>query len=351
MIKQRKTYLYGCDVFHTHMPHSFAVITNKYVKLFLLIVSSHYIVAQTYPPPAGFIGTTAMFKDSIAFVNWVSDCKVNRGFQDVSNISLGRASVGDSSLALGLAQSNGVVSLGDGGFAICQFPYPIKDELGNDFAVFENSFDGLFLELAFVEVSSDGLHFFRFPSHSLTDTAVQVGPFNYLDATKLNNLAGKYINGYGTPFDLSDLPNNVLLNKNNITHVKIIDCVGSLNKEFASIDSYGNKINDPWPTPFFNSGFDLDAIGVIHQNSITNIDDMRNQENLISVFPNPLNTYDKLTVLSSHAILLVELYNAVGHKLIENKGDTVMLNNITSGLYYLKIKLENRTVVKKIIVN
>jgi len=78
---------------------------------------------------------------------------------------------------------------------------------------------------------------------------------------------------------------------------------------------------------------------------------MRNQENLISVFPNPLNKNEKLTVLSSNAILFMELYNAVGYKLIENKGDTVILNNITTGLYYLKIKLKNTTVVKKIIVN
>jgi hypothetical protein len=172
-----------------------------------------------------------------------------------------------------------------------------------------------------------------------------------LDATQLNNLAGKYINGYGTPFDLSDIANNILLDKNNITHVKIVDCVGSINNEYASRDSHGNKINDPWPTPFANSGFDLDAIGVIHQNSITDLNEMLDQENTISVFPNPLNSNEKLTVLSSNAILFMELYNAVGYKLIENKGDTVILNNITSGLYYLKINLKNTTVVKKIIVN
>lgn len=351
MKKKEKFNINDVDVFFKYILSNTVLIKRKYGALLVFVFFSRYLSAQFYSPSAGSSGTTAMFKDSLAFVNWVSTCELNRGFQDISNLSLGYTNVGDSSLAIGIAQSNGVVSLGDGGYAICQFPYPIKDELGNDFAVFENSFDGLFLELAFVEVSSDGVHFFRFPSHSLTDTLLQVGPFDYLDATKLNNLAGKYINGYGTPFDLSDLPNNVLLNKNNITHVKIIDCVGSINNEYASRDSHGNKINDPWPTPFANSGFDLDAVGVIHQNSITELNEMSDQEHSMSVFPNPLNKNEKLTVLSSNTILLIELYNTGGQKLIENKGDTVVLNNITSGLYYLKINLKNKIVVRKIVVN
>lgn len=324
---------------------------KQIIYLFICILFYKQVKSQAFAPPAGFLGTTAIYKDSSDFINWVSRCSISRGYQNISDVSLSFSTIGDSSLALGIAQSNGVVSLGDGGVAICQFPYPIKNDLGNDFAVFENSFDGLFLELAFVEVSSDGVNYFRFPATSLTDTTIQIGPFDYTDATKINNLAGKYKAGYGTPFDLDDIPNHILLNKNNITHVKIIDCIGSVNNLYATRDYNFNKINDPWPTPFESSGFDLDAIGVIHQNSITDIDDMLNQENLISVFPNPLNTNEKLTVLSSQPILLIELYNAVGHKLIENKGDTVMLNNITSGLYYLKIKLKNTTVVKKIIVN
>jgi hypothetical protein len=324
---------------------------RQVLYIFLCSIFYNQIKSQVYAPSAGFAGTTAMYKDSLAFINWASTCKVSRGLQDLSTISLGYATVGDSSLALGIAQSNGVVSLGDGGFAICQFPYPIKDELGNDFAVFENSFDGLFLELAFVEVSSDGEHFFRFPSHSLTDTVVQVGPFNYLDAIKINNLAGKYINAYGTPFDLNDIANSELLNKSNITHVKIIDCVGSINNEYASRDFHGNKINDPWPTPFANSGFDLDAIGVIHQNNMTEINEIDDSENSISVFPNPLNTNERVTILSSSTVFLVELYNAIGQKIIENNGDSILLNNVSDGLYYLKIKLHNKTVVKKITVN
>lgn len=324
-------------------------------KLFLNIYFSLLIVnsiqAQIYAPQAGMPGSTAMYKDSSAFVNWVSECQLIRGYQDLSSIGFGFANVGDSSLAFGIALSNGVVSLGDAGVAICKFPFPIKDGVGNDFAVFENSFDGLFLELAFVEVSSDGEHFFRFPSHSLTDTTIQVSSFGYTDPTKINNLAGKYQAGYGTPFDLNDIPNNALLNKNSITHVKIIDCVGSINSIYATRDSNNNKINEPWPTPFGSSGFDLDAVGVINQNTIIGVNEMRNLENRISVYPNPINGNETLHIYSPEKISACKLVNASGNIIESAKGPMVHLSAISSGLYILNIETEKGTIHKKIIVN
>lgn len=58
------------------------------------------------------------------------------------------------------------------------------------------------------------------------------------------------------------------LNINSITHVKIIDVVGSINPTYGTHDKNNNIINDPWPTPFNSSGFDLDAIGVINQSAV-----------------------------------------------------------------------------------
>ena len=69
------------------------------------------------------------------------------------------------------------VSLGDGGTVVLTFPQPIGDVPGPDFAVFENGFkafdNSFFLELAHVEVSSDGVNFYRFPSSSLTPSLSQ----------------------------------------------------------------------------------------------------------------------------------------------------------------------------------
>lgn len=241
-----------------------------------------------FAPPAGQPGTSAMYKDSSAFIDWVVSCRVVRGYQDISNPGLGYASAGDSTMAYGPAGANGTVSLGDGGYAIVQFHAPVKDGPGPDFAVFENSFDGQFLELGFVEVSSDGLNFYRIPAISNTDTAIQTGGFGNTDATKIHNLAGKYKILYGTPFDIADIGTAPLLNRQSITHVKVIDVGGSIQNQYCSRDSNHHKVNDPWTTPYATSGFDLDAVGVIHNQWVTGI----NEKTVIGpqIYPNPFTT-------------------------------------------------------------
>ena len=66
--------------------------------------------------------------------------------------------------ALGKAQGSpyDVVCLGRGGVITLTFDAPIRDGAGWDFAVFENSFSDTFIELAYVEVSSNGTNFTRF---------------------------------------------------------------------------------------------------------------------------------------------------------------------------------------------
>ena len=325
-----------------------------YKNLFLKIVLSLSVIslnvnAQPYPPVVGQPGSTAIYKDSSAFVNWVTSCKVVRGLQDVSTPTLGLANGGDSSMVIGIAGTNGVVSLGDGGSAICTFQYPIKNGIGNDFAVFENSFDDTFLELAFVEVSSDGINFVRFPSHSLTDTTLQTNTFGTTDATKINNLAGKYRGSYGAPFDLQELAGNTNLNINAITHVKIIDVVGSVNKQYAKRDSYNNMINDPWPTPFPNGGFDLDAIGVIHQNTSVALKENDLDEKL-SLYPNPIKKGETILLSTSKDILFVSVYDFSGQKILTTKENFISTSELTEGIYFIEINSVKNSVTKKLLI-
>lgn len=247
------------------------------------LLSGSAALAQ-YAPAVGNPGTSAIYKDSSVFVNWATGCNVVRGYMDISNTSVGYASAGDSSMALGIAGSNGIVSLGDSGYATMTFQHPIADGPGWDFAVFENSFNDDFLELGFVEVSSDGEIFFRFPAHSLTDTTVQTGSFGSTDATKINNLAGKYRAMYGTPFDLSELSDQAGLNIMQITHVRIVDVIGNVSPQYATRDTANNPVNDPWPTAFSSGGFDLDAVGVIYENPLT-VGELITP--IIGIFPNP----------------------------------------------------------------
>lgn len=305
--------------------------------------------AQNYAPPAGQPGTSAIYKDSSVFVSWVLNCEVNRGYQDISDHSLGFASIGDNSMATGKAQSNGVLSLGDGGSAICTFAKPIKDEPGFDFAVFENGFDDVFLELAFVEVSSDGIHYFRFPSHSLSDTNTQTDGFGSTDATKINNLAGKYRGGYGTPFDLQELAGETGLDIHRITHVKIIDVVGSLNNTYASRDVHGNKINDPWPTPFPSGGFDLDAVGVIHENMVVGLPEISLESQLL-LYPNPAPSNEEIQIQSSLKINFTEVYSAQGNLIGAFKPEEISVKNCAPGLYFIRLYTASGTFTKRLLI-
>ena len=230
---------------------------------YLLLFFTIPVLAQ-FAPAAGVQGTTAIHKDSSIFVNWATACSVVIGQEDISNPLSILASAGNSSMAIG-APGNGIVSLGDGGEAILSFERFIENGPGWDFAIFENAFSDTFLELGVVEVSSNGTDFFRFPTTSFTQDSIQIDAFGAVDPTNINNLAGKYRANFGTPFDLEELINEPNLDINAISHVKIIDVIGSIDSNFCNYDQYLNKINDPFPTPFPSSGFDLDAVGVINQ--------------------------------------------------------------------------------------
>ncbi len=306
--------------------------------------------AQSYAPPAGQPGSTAIHKDSSVFVNWAKSCHVVRGYQDISDPSLGLCTAGDSSMATGKAMANGVVSLGDGGSATCRFENSISNGPGFDFAVFENAFNDTFLELAFVEVSSDGVNFVRFASHSLSDTSSQYTNAAVMNATKINNLAGKYRAAYGTPFDLQELAGKPGLDINAITHIRIIDVVGSLSKPYSTFDSYGNKINDPWPTAFPSGGFDLDAIGVIHQNSSTGIEKTASGINF-QVYPNPVAGNDILHLRGESRNVEYEICDGLGKTIVHGYAETaIMLPNLDKGLYLLKLSSGNDSSTSKMLV-
>lgn len=226
------------------------------------------LFAQSFAPAPGFPGTTAIHKDSSAIAFWAWEIDLQRGYLDISDKNLGYASFGLPGLGLYEAEGNSfdVVSLGDSGVAVLTFPYPVSNGEGYDFAVFENGFTDNYLELAFVEVSSDGINYERFPAISELQDTLQMGNYEFWDCGYVHNFAGKYRQGFGTPFDLQELAGTGI-DINNITHVKIIDVIGSINPLYGSFDSQGNVINDPWPSGFESGGFDLDGVAVIHSNA------------------------------------------------------------------------------------
>lgn len=301
---------------------------------------------------AGTASTSAIHKDSSAFVSWAKTCTVTRGWQDIANITLGVTNVGVDENGTLKAGDNPVVSLGDGGYAILTFSNTIKNGLGYDFAVFENSFSDTFLELAFVEVSSDGINYFRFPATCNLSTTLQIGPFDQTsDPSKINNLAGKYRINYGTPFDLEELKNSIGLNVDAITHIKIIDVVGSINNAFSRYDKNNSVINDPYPTGFGNGGFDLDAVGVIHQNPV-GIEELYNAINF-NLFPNPCS--DKLFInTASETEIYASLCDATGMQIYNeislSPSHTIDVSHLPEGIYFITLKSSRAICKKKVII-
>lgn len=166
--------------------------------------------------------------------------------------------------------ANGVVP----GSITLTFAEPLRDKTGADFVVFENGLVSLggagvagqiLAELAYVEVSSDGGTFVRFPSRSLTPA--RVGALGTIDVSNVFGLAGKHANAlgesWGTPFDLAWLKQDPQVtagrvNLEAVTHVRIVDIPG----DGSFLDSTGARIYDAWVT-VGSGGHDLEAIGVI----------------------------------------------------------------------------------------
>ena len=217
---------------------------------------SHGAIAGPYAPAAGQPGSTAISMNDPLITSWAT------GYLDYVPGDNVDAAWQTPERALGPAQgtSGDVVSLGTGGSIVLTFADPIANGAGYDFAVFENSFSDTFLELARVEVSSDGVNFFRFEAFSLTPAPV--GPFGTLDPTDIDGLAGKYRQGWGTPFDLDVFSGSSGIDVNNVSYVRLLDVVG----DGSMYDSNGNPIYDPYLTTG-SAGFDLDAIGVLNSAS------------------------------------------------------------------------------------
>lgn len=193
---------------------------------------------------------------------------------DVAAPELGVASFGLPSLVLGPSNTGGMVgssdvfTLGDGGFITLYFDTGIGDGIGNDFAVFENGFvdqgSGFFFgEFAFVEVSTDGFDFARFPATSLQATPVPA--FAVVDPTDYQNFAGDQMIGFGTGFDLRDLIDDPLVQNatvalTDIRFVRLVDVIG----DGSTTDQAGLPVYDPYATAFPAGGFDAEAVGVLH---------------------------------------------------------------------------------------
>ncbi|MHB1277579.1 MAG: T9SS type A sorting domain-containing protein [Bacteroidia bacterium] len=312
----------------------------QFIFVFLLLP---VLSMAQYAPRDNWPGSTAVPGDSSIFINWAKQVRVTRGFVDIRNPQAGKVQTGLPEMTLSYPDGQ-AVSLGDGGMAVLEFEPAIVNGPGADFAVFENGFhikaesDSDFLELAFVEVSSDGINWVRFAALSDNDTLNQLGTFDGSRANKVHNLAGKYVGNFGTPFDLEELKDSLGIDVMAIRFVRIIDVVGSLNDSFVTRDSRGYKVNDPFPTPFAQGGFDLDAVGVIYnQHSPNGIEELA----AFRPYPNPLRAGQAIQLAEEGTPLNWTLYSLAGKKMEEGKAASPALY-LVPGHYFMEVHSEGR---------
>lgn len=227
---------------------------RNHKRLRLERLEARRVLTGPYAPAAGQEGSTAIELDddrieswAVAWENYIPGAEVDAAWQTPGAV-----------LGPGSGDPLDIVSLGRGGQITVTFAAPIRDGDGPDFVIFENAITDNFLELGYVEVSSDGENFFRFPNDSLT--AGPVGAFGAVDPTEISGFAGKYRVGFGAPFDLADFASvSPLLDRDQVTHVRVIDIPG----DGTRLDSGGDAIYDPFPT-VGSAGVDLQAVGVIN---------------------------------------------------------------------------------------
>jgi len=319
---------------------------------FLTVLLAGLAHAQ-FSPQATLPGSDAIAADDPRIIAWANGCSFQRGWLDIADKSLGQPELGDATAATG-SYDMSLLSLGDSGVAVLTFEDAIRNGDGPDFVVFENGFANplnpaeAYLELAFVEVSSDGEHFVRFPAISHTQDTVQVDNFTYSDASLLHNFAGKYIAGYGTPFDLEDLADSAGIDLNRITHIRIVDVVGTLDTAFAHYDSEGHIINEAYPTPYPSGGFDLNAVGVINNTAAISIAPV--WASSFHFYPNPVQDMLYLKT-GDHNAYTYYLSDITGRVLLQ--GDmkdqaTLDVHSLTSGLYLLHIRSGGHSMTYKV---
>lgn len=192
---------------------------------------------------------------------------LERGHQDYAQPELGYAGYGVADDCLG--PTGTPVSLGDGGSITLAFDMEISNGAGDDFVVFENGFvyNGIYMELGFVEVSSNGVDFSRLPALCRRDT--QPGPWDSSESALFYNLAGNFAGGTG--FDLQDLilagdPQVMtgVVDLDHIIFVRIVDVIGDIANGGATIDHLGRAVADPYPTSGDSSGMDITGAAIIN---------------------------------------------------------------------------------------
>ena len=310
----------------------------KLTFLIALIIIRLSLSAQ-YAPQANTEGTTAIHMDSSIIVSWATGYKNYIAGPEVDEIW----QTPEKALGQAVGASVDIVCLGRGGQITFIFDTLIVNKEGADFVTFENALNHTFLELAWVEVSMDGIYFERFPNRSLTMNSV--GTFGDINPTKINGYCSKYRQAYGTPFNLDSV------NLDTIQYIRFVDIVGDGN----ALDTDGNIIYDPYPTTE-SAGEDIEAIGVINAGKIQEgIEEISNSG--FNIFPNPASENFQLIVSNFELgtkFVEIQIFDLTGNIVINYplkkkiNNQQIDVSSLKNGLYIVKLgQITEKLIIRK----
>lgn len=163
-----------------------------------------------------------------------------------------------------------VLSLGDGGVIVLEFVDNIAiNGPGPDLIIFENAFfaggdpENVFCEVAFVEVSQDGIEYHRFPNDYDPDGTPVNNPDNWTGFAGVAPVLSRPDNGIdptdpdtagGDLFDLDDV---------GLEWVRYLRIIDTGEGDTAATDDDGDIIYDPGLPGGTMAGFDLDAVAAV----------------------------------------------------------------------------------------
>jgi len=209
------------------------------------------------------------FVDSVVEVNYGSSAGF--GQDEFPDIILGPPRGGGE-----FAGSLDVLSLGDGGSITLEFTDNlVTNGPGPDLIVFENAFyvsqspQNTFNEVAFVEVSQDGVNFVRFPNDYNPEGEPIHDPLNWSGFAGVYPCLSNTNNGIdptdptvsgGDFFDLEDL---------GLDTIRFIRIVDTNEPPDAETDDDGDEIYDQGWGGGNSAGFDLDAVAAVYSEDLT----------------------------------------------------------------------------------
>jgi len=176
-----------------------------------------------------------------------------------------------------------------------------------------------------------------------------------------NNTALELFYGPETPFTSLDFSENIVLTVVNCSYNPLLTSLNVKNGNNASIIGFDARncfgldciqvddetaANDS-QTPYTNW---IKDVSTIYSEDCTALDLEDNQfGKSISMYPNPV-TY-QLTINSKIPLKKVEIYSILGHKVKEVHSDftSIETNNLSIGMYLVRILSETGTAVKKLI--